>query len=123
MLDVVRKALLAGLGALTLTKERAESLVDELVKKGEMSKEDASKIVSELLEKSKEQREVVADTIKTEFHRVRNDFGFVTRKEYEALEARIAKIEEKLGMSTPPEVVIDADPQSKEDKDPESGQS
>ncbi|MBC9785575.1 phasin family protein [Heliobacterium chlorum] len=122
MLDVVRKALLAGLGALTLTKERAESLVDELVKKGEMSKEDASKIVSELLEKSKEQREVVSDTIKTEFHRIRNDFGFVTRKEYEALEARIVKIEEKLGISTPPEVVIDADLSPKEDKESESGQ-
>ncbi|MZP28738.1 hypothetical protein GTO91_03310 [Heliobacterium undosum] len=110
MLDIVRKALLAGLGAVTLTKERAEVIVDELVKKGEMSKEEASKIIEELLEKSKEQREVVSDTFKSEFGRLRNDFGFVTRKEFDALEARIAAIEEKLGIQPKQEVVIDAEP-------------
>ncbi|ABZ85043.1 hypothetical protein HM1_2495 [Heliomicrobium modesticaldum Ice1] len=110
MLDIVRKALLAGLGAVTLTKERAEVIVEELVKKGEMSKEEAAKIIEELLEKSKEQREVVSETIKSEFSRLRNDFGLVTRKEYEALEARIAAIEEKLGIRPKEEVVIDAEP-------------
>lgn len=112
MLEILRKTLLAGLGAITMTKERAEQLVDELVKKGELSKEEAGKVVSEMLEKGREQREVMSDAIKVEFSRLRGEIGLVTRKEYEALVERVAAIEERLGINVPSplEIVIDAEP-------------
>ncbi|MCW2279163.1 phasin family protein [Heliophilum fasciatum] len=124
MKDVFRRTLLAGLGAVSLTKERAESIVDELVKKGELSKDEAAKTVSELLDKSKEQREAVGEAIKTEVSKLRSEFGFVTRKEYDALLARVTVIEEKLGIK-PVDEVVEAEvvptPESaaEEAKDPE----
>ncbi|MDD2421513.1 MAG: HU family DNA-binding protein [Heliobacteriaceae bacterium] len=107
MLETLRKTFLVGLGALTLTKEKAEQLVDELAKKGEVSKEDAGKMVDEFLEKGREQREAIADAAHVEFTRFRGEFGVVTRKEYEALAARIAAIEEILGIDQP--LVVEED--------------
>ena len=52
MADVLKKGLLAGIGVFSLTKERAEELVDELVKRGEVSKEEKAKVVKELVDKA-----------------------------------------------------------------------
>ena len=40
MLDLLRKTYLAGLGLTTLTREKMEELVDELVKRGEVAEKD-----------------------------------------------------------------------------------
>ena len=48
MRDLVEKTLLAGLGAVALTKERADDLVDELTKRGRMTGEEAREVVDEL---------------------------------------------------------------------------
>ncbi|QGG46959.1 phasin family protein [Heliorestis convoluta] len=105
MKDVFRKTMMAGLGAITITKEKAEQLAEELVKKGELSKEEAAKVVSEVVEKGREQREAISDTIKTEFTRIRGDMGLITRQEYDDLVARIEVIEEKLGIVKEVEVI------------------
>jgi polyhydroxyalkanoate synthesis repressor PhaR len=47
--DFFEKALLFGLGVFDLTKEKAEKLVDEMIKRGEMSESDKAKAVKELL--------------------------------------------------------------------------
>ena len=47
--DFFKKSLLFGLGVFDLTKEKAEKLVDEMVKRGEMSQSDKAKAVTELL--------------------------------------------------------------------------
>ena len=52
MADVLRKVLLTGIGIFSLNKERAEELVDELVKRGEVSKDEKAKVVKELVDKA-----------------------------------------------------------------------
>ena len=47
--DFFRKSVLFGLGVFDLTKEKAEKLVDEMIKRGEMSQSDKAKAVQELL--------------------------------------------------------------------------
>lgn len=98
MLDIFKKTFLAGLGALSLTKERAEQITEELVKKGEVSRDEAGKFVTELMDKVKEQREMVAGTVKQEFSKIKGDLAIVNRKEFESLIARIEVIEDKLGI-------------------------
>ena len=51
MLDAVRRAYLFGLGVLTVTKEKIEEVVDEMVKKGEVAVEDKARVVDEFVEK------------------------------------------------------------------------
>ena len=47
--DFFEKAVLFGLGVFDLTKEKAEKLVDEMIKRGEVSQSDKAKAVKELL--------------------------------------------------------------------------
>lgn len=52
MVDLVKKAMLAGIGAFAVTKEKVEELVDDLIKKGEMSKDERAKFVRELVDRA-----------------------------------------------------------------------
>ncbi|UCE20293.1 MAG: phasin family protein [Gemmatimonadota bacterium] len=63
MADVLRKGLLASIGVFSLTKERAEELVDELVKRGEVSKEEKAKVVKELVDKAEARSKELAKKI------------------------------------------------------------
>jgi polyhydroxyalkanoate synthesis repressor PhaR len=47
--DFFKKSVLFGLGVFDLTREKAEKMVDEMIKRGEMSQSDKSKAVKELL--------------------------------------------------------------------------
>ena len=55
MLDLFKKAVLMGLGAITLTKEKVEQIVDELIKKGELTEGERSKAIRDFLLKAQEQ--------------------------------------------------------------------
>ena len=48
MLDTIRKAALAGIGAITLTEERARTLIDELVEQGRVSQEEGEALVKDM---------------------------------------------------------------------------
>jgi polyhydroxyalkanoate synthesis regulator phasin len=48
-MDFFKKSVLFGLGVFDLTAEKAEKLVDEMIKRGEMSQSDRAKAVKELL--------------------------------------------------------------------------
>jgi polyhydroxyalkanoate synthesis repressor PhaR len=55
--DFFKKSVLFGLGVFDLTKEKAEKLVDEMIKRGEMSQSDKAKAVKELLKGHDERME------------------------------------------------------------------
>ena len=51
MLETSRKLLLAGMRAATLTKEKIEGIVRELIKQGEISKGEEMKLLKKVLQK------------------------------------------------------------------------
>jgi polyhydroxyalkanoate synthesis regulator phasin len=62
MFETLDKLLLAGLGALTMTRERAEKLFDEYVSKGQAEREARSGFVKEVMDN--------ADRTRAEFQRL-----------------------------------------------------
>ncbi len=62
MFETLDKLMLAGLGALTMTRERAEKLFDEYVSKGQAQREARSGFVKEVMDS--------ADRTRTEFQRL-----------------------------------------------------
>jgi polyhydroxyalkanoate synthesis repressor PhaR len=103
MADVLKKAMLAGIGAVVLTKEKVEELVDELIKKGELSKEDRAKFIHELAEKaelrSREVKKWVDETVKVTMSKVKMakaEEMEALRKEMDGLTKTIARLEKKL---------------------------
>ncbi len=83
----LKKVLLAGIGALATTVEKSKDIVDELVKKGEITVEQGKALNEELKHDIKEQREEAASAVCA---------ADVTEK-LERLNAEdLAKIKEKL---------------------------
>lgn len=95
-MSLIKKAFYLGLGALSITKEKAERLIDELEEKGEMSKEEGKEFLEEVIKKGEEQKNEIHAMISESIAEFKNDFGAVSRAEFKALEERIKRIEEKL---------------------------
>ena len=96
MLEILRKVMFAGVGAFSLTKEKAEKLVEELVEKGEVGAEDAKTFVKELLEKGQQEKEAIKENVSIEVTKLKENWGLVTKKDLERIEQRLAALEAKL---------------------------
>ena len=90
--DVIKKAMLVGLGA----QEKARELVDELVKAGELSKSEAAALVKEWTSKAEESTKdldlKVKDTVAGAFEKL----NIATRDDLEKLEKKILGISARL---------------------------
>lgn len=51
MLEALRKLMLAGVGALALSREEAEQFLNRLVERGEIAQKDAQKLIDESMER------------------------------------------------------------------------
>lgn len=92
MSDLFNKTILFGLGAITVSKEKAEEIVDMMVKKGELSREDAQKVVDDFVEKGKKEKEVLQDTIKTELNEILDQAALATKEDIGRLEGKIDEL-------------------------------
>ena len=92
MLEILRKALLAGLGA----QEKAKELVDELMKKGELSQSDGAKLMKEIMEKAEkgtgELDKKIGDIVQKALEKV----SLPSRKDIENLEKNVQDLSNRL---------------------------
>ncbi len=96
MIDLIKKTMLAGIGFATLTKEKAEDLIHEFSKAGNISEEEGRKLVDELIKKSdkarkdfeKQVEKIVQDTMKR--------FDVPNRKDYQKLQKDITKLKQDI---------------------------
>lgn len=64
MSNLFEKSVNLGLGLFVYSKEKIETIVEELVNKGEINKNEASGFVSELLEKGEKQRAEIKNMVR-----------------------------------------------------------
>jgi polyhydroxyalkanoate synthesis regulator phasin len=96
MLDTIRKAALAGIGAITLTEERARKLVDELIEQGRVSREEGEALVKDMAAKTESAREEWEGRIRDMVHEVFRKMDLVPRKDLELVEAHLRKLEKRV---------------------------
>jgi polyhydroxyalkanoate synthesis regulator phasin len=96
MLELIRKSLLAGLGAGVITKEKAEEAIKDLVDQGKLKAEDSKQLIDRLLGSGTQQWEEVQAGV-TEAVRKALDGADVARgSQIEALTRRIESLEGRL---------------------------
>jgi len=96
MREIVEKGFLVGLGALSLTKERAERVVDDLVKRGEVRRDDADKLTDRLVARGKEERAEARRLARDQVHKTLGKIDLATRADLLALTERVDRLAEKL---------------------------
>lgn len=97
--DVLKRYLDAGLAFTALTQSRAESLVKDLVKAGEVQADQTREAVADLLERSRKNSEKLLDTVRKEVRSQITGLGLVSKADLDKFEARIAKL---FGTATKP---------------------
>jgi polyhydroxyalkanoate synthesis regulator phasin len=95
-MDIIRRAVLLGLGAISLTKEKAEEVVDDLVKRGEISSGERFKTVDRLLKEAEKQEKELEQKIAGTVQKIVADMGLPTKKDLEEISKTLKKIESKI---------------------------
>ncbi len=95
MSDLIKKGVLAGLGLVSLTREKAEAFIDELVKRGELSEKERKQSVDELVERSKEVKNDLYKKVEKMVDDILKKMNIPTRTEVNELKMKIAELEAK----------------------------
>jgi poly(hydroxyalkanoate) granule-associated protein len=96
MIELIRRGILLGLGALSLTHEKAKSFVDEMVKRGEVTKDEGVKLVEEILDRAKEQERRINEKISDEIRKAIDSLGVASKEDVARLEKRIEELGKKI---------------------------
>ena len=95
-MDTFKKSMYLGLGALSLTKEKAEAIADDLVKRGEMKAKDQGKMVEQLLKEGKTQKGMLEEKVSAVVQKTMADMGLPTQKEFKNIMKRLDGIEKAI---------------------------
>lgn len=96
MLDLFERGFLATLGMLSLSRERVQELVDQMVERGELKREDSKQMVDKLVKRGQEEQNAVQKLVRQEVHKAMQDMDLVTRQDVLDLNARLDLLLKKL---------------------------
>ena len=96
MADVFKKLFYTGVGLVSLTSEKVQETVDELVKQRKISQEEGKKIVDDFIKETEAKKEDFEDKLKKVVEEVVDKFEFLTGKDLDELRNRIDTLESKV---------------------------
>lgn len=95
MSELVKKTLLAGLGAVSLSREKAEEIAADLIKRGELAKSDESKFVREMIDVAEKNKARLEEKIEEAVAKALARLDIPTRSEINELKEEIKKLTRK----------------------------
>ena len=94
--DQLKRWAATGLGLALLTKEMAESIVQDLVKRGEISREEGKELLDNLLARAQREKDELQRRIDAEVRRVMTSLGMVPREELRRLEEQLRRLQARV---------------------------
>ncbi len=101
-MSILKNTVLASIGVIQVTKAKAEKIIDDLIKKGELDESDRKKAIMELLEKAEKSTAGVRQKISKEAGKAQKeisrlakevrDYKLIKRSDLEKLEAKLDKL-------------------------------
>ena len=91
--EIIRKVMLAGIGAAALAQEEAESFIHKLIEKGELAETDGRVLMKDLREKRRQKTEKEIDSrITSLIERMK----IPTKSDFELLSEKISELSKKV---------------------------
>jgi len=90
--DLLKRLLDAGVAFTQMTQKRAEEIVNDLVRSGEMRTEQAQAMVQELVDKSRQNTERILDSVRNDIRGQVSALGLATKTEVDSLRAELASL-------------------------------
>ena len=101
--DILKRTMAFGLGAAAFSAEKIKQFADDMVVRGEMSSDEAKKWVDEVSQKADSEKTKMQEWVREQVAKAHRQLGGANAESVKKLEARIAALEAKLGIETPPE--------------------
>jgi polyhydroxyalkanoate synthesis regulator phasin len=93
MKELMQKAMAFGLGLWDFTKEKAEEVVAELVKRGELSQQETPEAVEKIMASAQEAQQSLAAKVKELTDKAIAEMNLARASDLAALEKRLAALE------------------------------
>ena len=97
--DVIEKTLLVALGAAALTKDRVQSVVEEFVRRGQLSADEGKELVEKLGVRSRDEAKATLKRLDVSLQGTYRDMGLATHRDLEDLDFRVRQIEHRLSLA------------------------
>lgn len=107
--DLIERTFLVGVGAAALTKDRIQSLVEEFVRRGQLSGDEGRDMVDRLVTRSKTEAQSAMKKADSSLQGTYKDLGLATRRELEDVDFRLRQLEHRIRLL---ESVVDTGTQS-----------
>jgi poly(hydroxyalkanoate) granule-associated protein len=100
MVDMVRKVLLASIGAVALTQEEVEKVVNKLIERGEIAEKDGRKLVKDLMERRRKKATEVQGETEDEFQKRMEDvlarMNIASKSDIDSINRKLTTLSKKL---------------------------
>lgn len=98
MIDVIKKTLLAGVGAAVITKEKVESALGDFVQQGKVSSAEARAMAEKIAEQGRREFETMSRELSDKFREGMAGTDRTAQQRIDALEKRVASLEKFAGV-------------------------
>jgi len=95
-MSIFKNVVNLGLGVIIASKDKAEKVANELIKKGELNKKEGKDLVDSLMKQGKETQAEIEKTVKKSVSGIFEKTNIPTRKEINALRTEIAELRKKI---------------------------
>lgn len=102
-MSILRNTVLAFVGALHVTKNQAEKIIDELIKKGELDKSKRKEAVMELLDKAEKSTETWRKKLAKETEKATTsvkgfakEYGWATQSDMKKIDNKISRLQKRI---------------------------
>jgi polyhydroxyalkanoate synthesis regulator phasin len=92
MFEALDKIMLAGLGAMSMTKEKAESIFDEYVEKGKAQKEHRDGFVKDVMDQAEKAKTDLEKVISEQVEKAMSKQPMATKEDIKRIEARLDEL-------------------------------
>lgn len=96
MIELIKKAVLTGVGIASLTKDKIEDLAKELVVKGKMSEQEGEKLVQEILNRAEESRTTINNQTENLIRKTITKMQLARNEDVELLKEEVEKLREEI---------------------------
>lgn len=95
MFDFFERGFLATVGALSLSREKIQETVDQLVARGELNTDEAKQLVEKMIKRGQEERETIRGLVRQEVQKVIGELDLATHKDFEVLNEKLDALVKK----------------------------
>ena len=96
LVEQLKDWIATGLGLALLTKDKAEEMVQNLVREGKLSREEGRELLDHLIQRAQQEKDELQRRADGEIRRLLDAAGLARREDVKRLEAYIEKLEARI---------------------------